>query len=148
MLGRAEAIYSLAAEQLQDDNIQIDSTNIIKIKKDPIGISVIISPWNYPLLCAVGAMIPSILGGSPVLLKHSPRTPITGNHFEEAFKSTGAPNVVQHIFLKNENVHNLYKINNVGFVGFTGSVDSGYTVLDNIAKSRRFINTNFELGGN
>ena len=115
MLSRCEILFSLASKKLHDDNILIDSQNILRIKKDPIGISYIIAPWNYPLLCVVGAMIPSILCGNPVLLKHSPRTPITGNHFEEAFKSTGATNVVQHLFLKNSDVNEVYKAKEVRY---------------------------------
>jgi acyl-CoA reductase-like NAD-dependent aldehyde dehydrogenase len=113
MITRCEILYGLAGQVLADDNILIDSQNLLRIKKEPIGISCIISPWNYPLLCAVGAMIPSILCGSPVLLKHSPRTPITGNHFEQAFKSTGAAHVVQHLFLRNDDVPEIYKIKEV-----------------------------------
>ena len=113
MIARSEILFSLASKKLNDDNVLIDSQNLLRIKKDPIGISYIIAPWNYPLLCVVGAMIPSILCGNPVLLKHSPRTPITGNHFEEAFKSTGATNVVQHLFLKNADVHEVYKAKEV-----------------------------------
>jgi len=113
MLSRCDVLYGLASQVLQDDNIMIDSQNILRIKKNPIGISFIISPWNYPLLCVVGAMIPSILCGNPVLLKHSPRTPITGNHFEEAFKSIGASHIVQHLFLKTADIPEVYKIKEV-----------------------------------
>ena len=90
MLSRCEVLYGLAQQEIKDDNILIDSQNILRIKKDPIGISFIISPWNYPLLCVVGALIPSILCGNPVLLKHSPRTPIVGNFFEESEPGFGS----------------------------------------------------------
>jgi acyl-CoA reductase-like NAD-dependent aldehyde dehydrogenase len=147
MLQRAEALFKLAPEILKEDNISIDSSNIQKIKKEPIGISFLISPWNYPLITVVGSLIPSILCGNPVLLKHSPRSPLVGNQFEEAFKSVGALNVVQHLFLQNEHVKNIYEIPEVNFVGFTGSVEAGKRVLNDIATANRFIHTNFELGG-
>ena len=147
MIDRAETLFKLAPEVLKEDIILIDSHNIQKIVKDPIGLSLVISPWNYPLLTTVGSLIPSILCGNPVLLKHSIRTPMVGEHFEEAFNSVGALGVVQHVFLENENVKHLYKIPNVNFVGFTGSVETGKNVLKEIAKTGRFIHTSFELGG-
>ena len=85
MIDRAETLFKLAPEVLKEDNILIDSHNIQKIVKDPIGLSLVISPWNYPLLTTVGSLIPSILCGNPVLLKHSIRTPKVGDFFEEAF---------------------------------------------------------------
>jgi acyl-CoA reductase-like NAD-dependent aldehyde dehydrogenase len=147
MIDRAENLYKLAADVMKDDNISIDSTNVLKIKKDPIGISFLISPWNYPLITVVGSLVPSILFGNPVVLKHSPRTPLVGNYFEEAFKSVGALNVVQHLFLRNEDVSKIYTYDEINFVGFTGSVETGRKVLKDIAMANRFIHTNFELGG-
>jgi acyl-CoA reductase-like NAD-dependent aldehyde dehydrogenase len=148
MIDRAETLFKMAPEVLKEDNILIDSNNIQKIVKEPIGISLVISPWNYPLLTVVGSLIPSILCGNPVLLKHSIRTPKVGQQFEEAFKSVGALGVVQHLFLDNDSVKNVYKIPNLNFVGFVGSVETGKNVQREIAKTGRFINTSFELGGN
>ncbi len=148
MIDRAEVLFKLSTEVLKDDNILIDSQNIQKIVKDPIGLSLVISPWNYPLLTVVGSLIPSILCGNPVLLKHSIRTPKVGRQFEEAFNSVGALGVVQHLFLENENVKHLFKIPNLNFVGFTGSVETGKNVEKEIARTGRFINTSYELGGN
>jgi len=148
MLDRAESLFKLAPEILKEDNILIDAHNIQKIQKEPIGLSLLISPWNYPLLTVVGSLIPSLLCGNPVLLKHSIRTPKVGQQFEEAFKSIGALGVVQHLFLENENLKYVYKLPNLNYVGFTGSVDGGKNVQKEIAKTGRFINTSFELGGN
>jgi acyl-CoA reductase-like NAD-dependent aldehyde dehydrogenase len=148
MLDRAEILFKLAPEILKDDNVLIDAHNIQKIQKEPIGLSLLISPWNYPLLTVVGSLIPSILCGNPVLLKHSIRTPKVGQQFEEAFKSVGALGVVQHLFLDNENLKYVYKLPSINYVGFTGSVETGKNVQKEIAKTGRFINTSFELGGN
>jgi acyl-CoA reductase-like NAD-dependent aldehyde dehydrogenase len=147
MIDRAENLFRLAPEVLKEETILVDSANYQKIVKDPIGISLMISPWNYPLLTVVGGLTCSILCGNPVLIKHSIRTPLVGQHFEEAFKSVGALNVVQHIFLENSSVSKLYRESNLNFVGFTGSVDTGKLVQNEIAKTGRFINSNFELGG-
>ncbi len=147
MIDRAENMIKIAPEILNDETVLIDKNNILKIAKEPIGVSLIISPWNYPLLCCIGAIIPSIICGNSVLLKHSPRTPLVGKYFEEAFNSVGALNVVQNLFLQNASVRELYKHQNINYVGFTGSVEGGKAVLLDIAKSERFLHTNFELGG-
>jgi acyl-CoA reductase-like NAD-dependent aldehyde dehydrogenase len=147
MINRAESLLKIAPSLLEDDIISIDSENILKICKEPIGASLIISPWNYPLLCSISAIIPSIICGNSVLLKHSPRTPMVGEFFEEAFNSVGALNVVQNLFLKNSDVEEVYKYPLINFVGFTGSVEGGKAVLMDIARHGRFIRTNFELGG-
>lgn len=147
MLNRAETLLKIAPSQLEDDIISIDSENLMKITKESIGVSLVISPWNYPLLCPIGAIIPSIICGNSVLLKHSPRTPMVGQFFEEAFNSVGALNVVQNLFLQNSDVDEVYKSPLINFVGFTGSVEGGKAVLMDIARNGRFIRTNFELGG-
>lgn len=147
MIARAETMFELSHEALREDNVLIDAQNMLKIKKDPIGISFIISPWNYPLLTVIGALIPSILCGNPVLLKHSPRTPLIGNYFEEAFKSVGAMNAVQNLFLSNEHVIKVIEHKDVNFVSFTGSVETGSKVQEYILHNKRFINSAFELGG-
>lgn len=147
MIDRGNVMCELSHEALQDDVIKVDSHNYIKIKKEPIGITFMISPWNYPLLTVVNSLVPSILAGNPVLLKHSIRTPIVGDLFERAFESIGAANVVQHLFIDNKTIPKIYKHKEINFVGFTGSVETGKAVLKDIASNERFINFSFELGG-
>ena len=109
MLDRVNHLIAIAPQQLEEDIIEMDSKNCIKIKKEPVGLVYLIAPWNYPLLCVVSSLVPAILCGNPVLLKHSPKTAICGEHFENSFKNTGAANVVQHVMLKNSDAHLLYK---------------------------------------
>lgn len=147
MIQRSDVLCELSRDALKDEVISVDSHNLVKIKKDPIGISFIISPWNYPLLTVVNSLIASILCGNPVLLKHSVRTPIIGDFFESAFNSVGATNVVQHLFLDGPHISALYKSPNINFVGFTGSVETGKIVLKDVAAKGRFIHSAYELGG-
>jgi len=147
MIDRCNNLCELSKEALKDDIIVVDAQNMVKIKKEPIGISFIISPWNYPLLTVINSLISSILCGNPVLLKHSVRTPIVGDFFVQAFQSVGATNVVQHLFLDGKNIPLMYKIPQINYVGFTGSVETGKTVLKNVAENGRFLHSVFELGG-
>ena len=147
MIDRAENLIKIAPDALKDESILVNSNNILKITKEPIGVSLIISPWNYPLLCTIGSLIPSIICGNSVLLKSSPRTPLVGKYFEDAFNSVGALNVVQNLFLETSSINKVFRHPSINYIGFTGSVEAGRTVLLDIAKSQKFINTNFELGG-
>src|SRR6185312_5050740 len=47
--------------------------------------------WNYPLLTAVNVVMPAVLAGNAVIVKHSPRSPLCGMHFARAFEKAGAP---------------------------------------------------------
>lgn len=147
MIDRCNVMCEFSKEVLVEDVIKIDSKTMMKIKKEPVGISFLIAPWNYPLLTVINGLSASVLTGNPVLLKHSVKTPIIGDIFEEAFKSVGASNVLQHLFLDGPSINKVYKNTNVNFVGFTGSVETGKLVLNEIAQSNRFLNTGFELGG-
>jgi acyl-CoA reductase-like NAD-dependent aldehyde dehydrogenase len=46
------------------------------IRKEPLGVVLVIAPWNYPFLTAVNAVVPAILAGNAVILKHSSQTPL------------------------------------------------------------------------
>ena len=61
------------------------------LRPEPLGTVCIIAPWNYPLLTAVNCVVPAVLAGNAVQLKHSPRTPLAADAFERAFRSAGAP---------------------------------------------------------
>lgn len=147
MIDRCNTLCALSYEALADDIIQVDSNSMIKIKKEPIGVTFMISPWNYPLITVINGLIASILCGNPVLLKHSVRTPIVGDFFEQAFKAVGGSGIVQHLFLEPKDIPSLYKEIRINCVSFTGSLETGKSVLKNISESNRFVNQIFELGG-
>jgi acyl-CoA reductase-like NAD-dependent aldehyde dehydrogenase len=147
MFDRVKHLISIAPQILEEDIIEMDSKNCLKIIKEPVGLALLISPWNYPLLTSASAIVPAILCGNPVLLKHSPKTALCGEMFENSFKNTGATNVLQSVFFKNDDIRRIIKSYQVGYVGFVGSTETGKTVLKNIANESRFLNSSFELGG-
>src|SRR3990167_10574700 len=70
------------------------------IKREPLGIVFVIAPWNYPYLTAVNSIIPAIMAGNVVLLKHSAQTPLVAERFAEAFARADLPEgVFQHLQL-------------------------------------------------
>ena len=47
------------------------------------------APWNYPYLTAVNAVLPALISGNAVILKHSHQTPLCAERFLEAFAAAG-----------------------------------------------------------
>ena len=104
-------------------------------------------PWNYPLLTAVNAIVPALLAGNVVLLKHSAQTPLVAERFAEAFRAAGLPaGVFQHLHTTHEDTQRMIRAAEVNFVCFTGSVAGGVAVEQ--AAVGRFIGVGLELGGN
>lgn len=144
---RIDSLVLMASNVLKEDVISMGKKGIKKIKKEPVGTGVIISPWNYPLLTTINPLISAILCGNSVILKHSVRTPRIGDYFASAFAAAGAQEAVQHFLLEDSQISELYNYSNINFVCYTGSIAGGRTVQREIADSGRFIKTVFELGG-
>ena len=60
-----------------------------QIKRVPLGVVAVVAPWNYPYLTAVNAVMPALIAGNAVVLKHSHQTPLCAERFAEAFASAG-----------------------------------------------------------
>jgi acyl-CoA reductase-like NAD-dependent aldehyde dehydrogenase len=104
------------------------------------------NPWNYPLLTAVNAVVPALLAGNTVLLKHSAQTPLAAERFTEAADTAGLPEgVLQHLHLDHDGVARIIGDERTAFVAFTGSVEGGRAV--HRASAGRFIAMGLELGG-
>src|SRR5262249_56481745 len=61
------------------------------IRREPLGVVFVVAPWNFPYLTAVNAVVPALMAGNAVLLKHSAQTPLCAERFAEAFKAAGPP---------------------------------------------------------
>lgn len=116
------------------------------IRREPVGVVAIIAPWNYPYLTSVNTIVPALLAGNSVVLKHSAQTPLCADRFAAAFKEAGLPEgVFQHLDLSHADSEKLMADPRVDFVNFTGSVKAGHTVQKAI--SDKFIVAGLELGG-
>ena len=116
------------------------------IRREPLGVALVIAPWNYPYLTAVNAVMPALLAGNAVLLKHSAQTPLCAERMVEAFAEAGLPDgVFQYLHLSHADTEQLIKAPAVQYVAFTGSVPGGAMVER--AAAGRFIGTGLELGG-
>ncbi len=116
------------------------------IKRTPLGVLFVIAPWNYPLLTTVNSVIPAIMAGNAVVLKHSPQTQLCAERFGQAFAEAGLPEgVFQYVHVTNSDAEALIKDSRVAHVSFTGSVATGHLVQR--AAADRFISVGLELGG-
>ncbi|MGQ7956284.1 aldehyde dehydrogenase family protein [Pseudomonas sp. SP16.1] len=116
------------------------------IRREPLGVALVIAPWNYPYLTAVNAVVPALLAGNAVLLKHSAQTPLCAERMVEAFAEAGLPEgVFQYLHLSHGETEALIQAPSIAHVAFTGSVPGGAMVER--AAAGRFISVGLELGG-
>ncbi|MFC1602544.1 aldehyde dehydrogenase family protein [Pseudomonadota bacterium] len=117
-----------------------------RIEHAPLGVVFVIAAWNYPLLTAVNSIIPALLAGNSVILKHSSQTPEIGLHFERAFGQLGDhKQLLQSLFLDHATTGQIIESCPINQVIFTGSVQGGQQILQHTAK--KFIQPVLELGG-
>lgn len=116
------------------------------VRREPLGVVLVLAPWNYPYLTSVNSVVPAIMAGNAVILKHSNQTPLCAERFAECFSEAGLPEgVFQFLHCTHEQAAAMIASPMVDFVAFTGSVEGGHAVQK--AASSRFIGTGLELGG-
>ncbi|MEN8199355.1 MAG: aldehyde dehydrogenase family protein [Thermodesulfobacteriota bacterium] len=116
------------------------------IQREALGVIFVIAPWNYPYLTAINAVMPAILAGNVVVLKHSAQTPLCAERLHEAFQAGGVPEgVFQYLHLSHGDTEGVIKDERVSHIAFTGSVPGGEMVEK--AAAGRFIGIGLELGG-
>ena len=143
---RANYMISIAEESLA--TIQTTEKKGFEryIKREPVGVVLVIAPWNYPLHTPINAIIPALLAGNSVILKHASQTPLCAERIFEAFKSAGIPDgVFQFLHMSHDSTALVIQAPEVGAVAFTGSVPAGIAVEE--AAVGRFIGVGLELGG-
>ncbi|WP_417662945.1 aldehyde dehydrogenase family protein [Pseudomonas sp.] len=143
---RATYMADIAEQALADIQLPEKDGFIRFIRREPLGVALVIAPWNYPYLTSVNAVLPALLAGNTVLLKHSAQTPLCSERMVAAFHEAGLPKgVFQYLHLSHADTEKLIQAPAVQHVAFTGSVPGGAMVER--AAAGRFISTGLELGG-
>jgi acyl-CoA reductase-like NAD-dependent aldehyde dehydrogenase len=143
---RAEYLLEAAEGVLSPEILPPKPGFVRRIEHVPLGVVLIIAPWNYPLLTAVNGVATALLAGNAVILKHSSLTPAVGEHFARAFGKLGpCEDLLQAVLAEHADLGRFISGCDIDHVVFTGSVEGGRTVQQ--AASRRFIDCNLELGG-
>ncbi|MBL8857523.1 MAG: aldehyde dehydrogenase family protein [Planctomycetes bacterium] len=146
MLARAAAMIALAPDALAPDLVPGKPGFTLRIEHVPLGVVLDIAAWNYPLLIPVNVIVPALIAGNAVLLKHSAKTPLCGEAFERAFANLSVPHLVSALVIDHPATALLIADPRIDHVAFTGSVAGGREVYKSVAASR-FIDVGLELGG-
>ena len=143
---RARHMIAIAADALADLKPEAKDGFTRYIKREPLGVVFIIAPWNFPYLTSVNAIMPALLAGNSVILKHSAQTPLCAERLQQAFDEAGLPSgVFQYLHLNHADTEAVIQSPLVDYVAFTGSVPGGEMVER--AAAGRFIGVGLELGG-
>jgi acyl-CoA reductase-like NAD-dependent aldehyde dehydrogenase len=147
LASRARTMIELADAGLAPIDAGGDDGIARRILKVPLGVVLDLPAWNYPLLTAVNVVMPAVLAGNAAIVKHSPRSPLCGPMFAEAFRVAGAdPRIVQSLDCTHELSERMVGDARVDHVVFTGSVHGGTRISQ--AAAGRFLQIGYELGGN
>ena len=143
---RARHMIEIADSALADVKPDAKDGFTRYIKREPLGVVFVVAPWNFPYLTSVNAIMPALLAGNAVLLKHSAQTPLCAERLGQAFAEAGLPDgVFQYLHLSHSDTEKVIQSPEVDFVAFTGSVPGGEMVER--AAVGRFIGVGLELGG-
>jgi len=116
------------------------------IRREPLGVVLVVAPWNYPFLTSVNTVVPALMAGNAVILKHSAQTPLCAERYADAFDEAGlAEGLFQYLHTSHAGIRHAIESPGVNFVAFTGSVRGGHEIQS--AASSRFIGAGLELGG-
>ncbi|QUD88306.1 aldehyde dehydrogenase family protein [Phenylobacterium montanum] len=116
------------------------------IRREPLGVVFTIAPWNYPYLTAVNSVVPALVAGNAVLLKHAAQTILVGDRFQMAMDRAGLPKgLFQTLALSHEDTSRIISAGAVDLVCFTGSTAAGQVIER--AAAGTFTNVGLELGG-
>ncbi len=113
---------------------------------EPYGVVLAITPWNYPLFLAMGAVAAALAAGNAVVLKPAPATTLVGLRIAEIFKRAGLPGGVLSVLAVDDRVAaGLVEDSRVGKIAFIGSVATGQRIMTAAAKN--LVPVLLELGG-
>lgn len=144
---RARHMIAIAEEALREITVAPHDGFTRFIRREPVGTVLTIAPWNYPLLTAVNSIVPALVAGNAVILKHSEQTPLCAELIHRAFAQAALPEgVFQYVHANHDMTQRLIRAPEIDFVSFTGSVAGGRMAEQ--AAAGRFIGVGLELGGN
>ncbi|MCC6367311.1 MAG: aldehyde dehydrogenase family protein [Bryobacterales bacterium] len=143
---RAGYMADIAAAALADIEVEPKENFRRFIRREPLGVVLALSPWNYPYLTTVNAIVPALLAGNSVVLKMAPQTALVAERWAQAFAAADLPaGVFQFLHMNHDQAADVIRDPRIAFVAFTGSVAGGHAVQQ--AASGRFLAAGLELGG-
>ena len=134
--GEGEATYgasqfaselSSAFEAFQPEEMDDEHTRSI-LYRDPLGVSVAITPWNFPMLMPQQCILPSLMAGNCVVFKPSEETPLVGQAYADVLNEFLPKDVLQVVHGADDQGKALVA-SDINLVAFTGSREVGSKIL-------------------
>jgi len=143
---RAAYMAEIAENALQPTEIENSDDFIRCIKREPIGVVLVIAPWNYPYLTAINTIAPALIAGNAVVLKHASQTLLAGERLAMAFAAAGLPKgLFVNVCMSHNDTATMIASKSFDFINFTGSVGAGKSIEH--AAAGTFTPIGLELGG-
>ena len=143
---RSDYMLSIAEKALAPTVVEDSAKMSRRIERAPQGVVLVIAPWNYPYMTAMNTIVPALIAGNAVMLKHASQTLLVGEMIAEAMHAGGVPvDVFQNVVLDHPGTEALIASRAFGFVNFTGSVGGGQAIER--AAAGTFTGLGLELGG-
>jgi succinate-semialdehyde dehydrogenase/glutarate-semialdehyde dehydrogenase len=124
-------------------------TNRVLVHHEPVGVCLLITPWNFPAAMATRKFAAALAAGCTAVLKPAAETPLTAIAMAQILREAGLPDGVLELVVTTraaEVVAPLMEQESVRLVSFTGSTEVGRVLLGQAAGS--VMRTAMELGGN
>ena len=155
---RGEAAYAAeffrwyseeAVRNISEISINPAGTNRILVLQQPVGVSILVTPWNFPAAMATRKIGPALAAGCAVVLKPASETPLTALALAGLLEEAGVPKGVVNVIPSHRSSKVVAAIINdprVRKLSFTGSTQVGSVLLREAANT--IVNCSMELGGN
>ena len=144
---RAFEYFAGLADKIEGETIPVPPRRLNYTLKEPLGVTVHIVPWNYPIALAARSLAPALAAGNTVVMKPSEITPLTAIKLGELAVKAGVPKGVVNVVTGSgaEVGAHLVSDKDVDGIIFTGSDETGKQVMG--AAARNVTHVLMELGG-
>jgi aldehyde dehydrogenase (NAD+) len=135
------------ADKVEGETIPVPGPRLDYTVREPLGVTVHIAPWNYPLLLSVRSIAPALAAGNSVVLKPASLTPLTAIAWGRLTKAAGIPDGIVNVVSGPGGLVGEALVDDARCrsVTFTGSGEAGARIAE--VAARRFVPVTLELGG-
>jgi len=135
VMAGAGGIKQLSNFDLPEEVAEENDDRIVITRYTPIGVSLGIVPWNFPIILATGKITSALITGNTMIIKPSPYTPYCGIKLVELAQSFFPPGVLQVLSGGDDLGPMLTAHPDIDKVSFTGSTATGKRVMESCSKT-------------
>lgn len=143
-LDYANWYFENAKKYLDPETTFEDDKEIHQVFYEPVGVSAVIIPWNFPFASVIWGVLQSLIAGNAVVLKHSEECPLCGKFIEDVFTKHLPKGVFDEVYGDGE-VGKILVQQDINMIAFTGSTKTGKLLYE--TAGNKFIKAVMELGG-